>query len=176
MPTLKEWIAIGAFVAFVLIPICWRFWRRWDRPSKAAVSEMLRRIRERDIREAFIREDAKLREQQRLEAERELSMRKAQAPPPMEKTALSSAFGSLSSVDSTGTEVLENNPQPSAESIVAPVENVDELVDSLDIDDILEDVIPEAAPVAVQIHQEPSATDDSWATAEEDDEWSEVDW
>ena len=114
MPTLKEWIAIGAFVAFVLIPICWRFWRRWDRPSKAAVSEMLRRIRERDIREAFIREDAKLREQQRLEAERELSMRKAQAPPPMEKTALSSAFGSLSSVDSTGTEVFENNPQHQA--------------------------------------------------------------
>ena len=176
MPTLKEWIAIGAFVAFVLIPICWRFWRRWDRPSKAAVTEMLRRIRERDIREAFIREDAKLREQQRLEAERELSMRKAQAPPPMEKTALSSAFGSLGSVDSTGTEVLENNPKPSAESIVAPVENVDQLVDSLDIDDILEDVIPEAAPVAVQIHQEPSATDDSWATAEDDDEWSEVDW
>ena len=176
MPSLKEWIAIGVFVAFVLIPICWRFWRRWDRPSKAAVTEMLRRIRERDIREAFIREDAKLREQQRLEAERELSMRKAQAPPPMEKTALSSAFGSLGSVDSTGTEILENNPQPSPENIVSPVENVDELVDSLDIDDILENVIPEAAPVAVQIHQEPSATDDSWATAEEDDEWSEVDW
>ncbi len=176
MPSLKEWIAIGVFVAFVLIPICWRFWRRWDRPSKAAVTEMLRRIRERDIREAFIREDAKLREQQRLEAERELSIRKAQAPPPMEKTALSSAFGSLGSVDSTGTEVLENNPQPSSESIVTPVENVDQLVDSLDIDDILEDVIPEAAPVAVQIHQEPSATDDSWATAEDDDEWSEVDW
>jgi len=176
VPSLKEWIAIGAFVAFVLIPICWRFWRRWDRPSKAAVTEMLRRIRERDIREAFIREDAKLREQQRLEAERELSMRKAQAPPPMEKTTLSLAFGSLGSVDSTGTEVLENNPQPSSASIVAPVENVDQLVDSLDIDDILEDVIPEAAPVAVQIHQEPSATDDSSATAEDDDEWSEVDW
>ena len=59
---------------------------------------------------------------------------------------------------------------------MAPVENVDQLVDSLDIDDILEDVIPEAAPVAVQIHQEPNSTDDSWATAEEDDEWSEVDW
>ena len=59
---------------------------------------------------------------------------------------------------------------------MAPVENVDELVDSLDINDILEDVIPEATPVAVQIHQEPSVTDDSWATAEEDDEWSEVDW
>ena len=56
---------------------------------------MLRRIRERDIREAFIREDAKLREQQRLEAERELSMRKAQAPAPVEKSTLASAFGNL---------------------------------------------------------------------------------
>ena len=112
MPSLKEWIAIGAFVAFVLIPICWRFWRRWDRPSKAAVSEMLRRIRERDVREAFIREDAKLREQQHLEAERELSMRKAQAPAPVEKSTLASAFGNLGAVDSTGTAVLESSPAP----------------------------------------------------------------
>ena len=93
-----------------LIPICWRFWRRWDRPSKAAVSEMLRRIRERDVREAFIREDAKLREQQRLEAERELSMRKAQAPAPVEKSTLASAFGNLGAVDSTGTAILESSP------------------------------------------------------------------
>ncbi len=175
MPTIKEWIAIAALIAFVLIPICWRFWRRWDRPSKAAVSEMLRRIRERDIREAFIREDAKHREQQRLEAERELSLRKAQAPPPMDKTTLVSAFGNLGTVDSTGTEVLENSPQQSTENIVVPVENVDDLVDSLDIEDIAEDVIPEAAPVAVQIHQETNTDEGSWQTTEED-EWSGVDW
>jgi|TARA_B100001540_G_C15669021_1_gene579242 hypothetical protein len=177
VPSLKEWIAIGAFVAFVLIPICWRFWRRWDRPSKAAVSEMLRRIRERDIREAFIREDAKLREQQRLEAERELSMRKAQAPAPVEKSTLASAFGNLGAVDSTGTAVLESSPTPPPQTLVAPVENVDQLVDSLEIDDILEDVIPEAAPVAVQIHQESiTDEDDSWVAQEGDDEWSGVDW
>jgi len=176
VPSLKEWIAIGAFVAFVLIPICWRYWLKWDRPSKAAVKEMLRRIRERDIREAFIREDAKQREQQRLEAERELALRKAQAPPPVQKTELASAFGNLGSIDSTGTEVLENSQPSSMESIVVPVENVDALVDSLDIDDILEDVIPEAAPVAVQIHLETNTDEDSWATDEEGDEWSEVDW
>ena len=53
---------------------------------------------------------------------------------------------------------------------------MDALVDSLDIDDILEDVIPEAAPVAVQIHLETNTDEDSWATDEEGDEWSEVDW
>ena len=57
------------------------------------------------------------------------------------------------------------------------MENVDQLVDSLDIDGILEDVIPEAAPVAVQIHQESiTDEDDSWVTQQEDDEWSGVDW
>ena len=85
MPTIKEWIVIVALVAFVLIPICWKFWLRWDRPSLASILEMKRRIRERDIREAFIKEDAKVREQQRLEAERELALRKAQAPPPVER-------------------------------------------------------------------------------------------
>ena len=136
---------------------------------------MLRRIRERDIREAFIREDAKLREQQRLEAERELALRKAQAPPPMEKVALASAFGNLGAVDSTGTAVLENSPTPRAEDIVTPVENVDALVESLDIDEILDDIFPESTPVAVQIHQETNQHDDSWVTPEED-EWAEVEW
>ena len=77
MPTVKEWIVIVALVALVLIPICWKFWKRWDRPSLASLLEMKRRIRERDIREAFIKEDAKVREQQRIEAERELAIRKA---------------------------------------------------------------------------------------------------
>ena len=92
MLTTKEWIVSGALVAFVLIPICWKFWRKWDRPSLASIFEMKRRIRERDIREAFIEEDAKIREQQRLEAARELAVRKAQAPPPVEKTVLNSAL------------------------------------------------------------------------------------
>ena len=66
MPTIKEWIVIVVVVAFILIPICWKFWKGWDRPSLASLKEMKRRIRERDIREAFIKEDAKLREQERL--------------------------------------------------------------------------------------------------------------
>ncbi len=176
MPSLKDWIAIGVFVAFLLIPICWRFWRRWDRPSKAAMTEMLRRIRERDIRDAFIREDAKLREQQRLEAERELALRKAKAPPPIEKKALASAFGSLGAVDSTGTAVLEHSLQQSTEDLLTPVENVDALVDNLNIDDILDDIIPEEAPVAVQINQQSSKGNQDSRSNREEDEWFEVDW
>ena len=176
MPTIKEWILIVALTAFVLIPICWKFWRGWDRPSRAAVKEMKRRIHERDIREAFIAEDAKQREQQRLEAERELSLRKAQAPPPMKKSALNTAFANIGSLDSTGTEVLDNGPVTSSESIVEPVENVDALVDSLDTVGIAEDVIPESAPVAVQLHGDAEKEEISWDAPEKEDDWSEVEW
>ena len=56
-----------------MIPICWKFWKSWDRPSLSSLLEMKRRIRERDIRDTFIKEDAKIREQQRLEAAREIA-------------------------------------------------------------------------------------------------------
>ena len=176
MPTIKEWIVIVAFVAFVLIPICWKFWKRWDRPSLASILEMKRRIRERDIREAFIKEDAKVREQQRIEAERELSLRKAQAPPPVEKTVLTSAFGTLGVTDSTGTAVLEGAVTESKATIVTPVENVDSLVDQLDIGDIAEDVIPEAAPVAVQLRGETGPDEVKWDAQQEEDDWSDIGW
>ena len=176
MPTIKEWILIVALTAFVLIPICWKFWRGWDRPSRAAVKEMKRRIHERDIREAFIAEDAKQREQQRLEAERELSLRKAQAPQPIKKSALSAAFENIGNIDSTGTEVLDNSPITSSESIVEPVENVDALVDSLDTVGIAEDVIPESAPVAVQLHGDAEKEEVPWGAPEKEDDWSEVEW
>ena len=175
MLTTKEWIVSGALVAFVLIPICWKFWKGWDRPSLASLFEMKRRIRERDIREAFIEEDAKVREQQRLEAARELAVRKAQAPPPVEKTVLNSAFSNLGNTDSTGTAVLaESTPQNTA-NVITPVENVGAHVDSLETDGIAEDVIPEAAPVAVQLHRDAGADEVKWV-AQEDDDWADIEW
>jgi len=137
---------------------------------------MKRRIRERDIREAFIKEDAKIREQQRLEAERELALRKAQAPPPVEKTVLTSAFGNLGMTDSTGTAILDGAVTESKETIFTPVENVDALVDQLDVGDIVEDVIPEAAPVAVQFRAETGADDVKWDAQQEEDDWSDIGW
>ena len=175
MLTTKEWIVSGALVAFVLIPICWKFWKKWDRPSLASIFEMKRRIRERDIREAFIEEDAKVREQQRLEAARELAVRKAQAPPPVEKTVLNSAFSNLGNTDSTGTAVLAESTPQYTEKMVTPVENVGALVDSLETDDIADEAIPEAAPVAVQLHRDAGADEVKWAPGEDDD-WADIEW
>ncbi|HJM68228.1 MAG TPA: hypothetical protein QF716_05065 [Candidatus Thalassarchaeaceae archaeon] len=176
MPTLKEWILIGAFVAFVLIPVCWKFWKGWDRPSLSSLLEMKRRIRERDMRDAFIEEDAKLREQHRLEAERELALRKAQAPPPVEKSILTSAFGNLGATDSTGTAVLEGSaPQQDAIPIM-PVENVGDLVDSLETEGIVENVVPEIAPVAVQLHGDAGADEVKWDPSQDEDDWPDIGW
>jgi hypothetical protein len=176
VPTTKEWIVIVALVSLILIPICWKFWRGWDRPSLASLLEMKRRIRERDIREAFIEEDAKVREEQRLEAARELSLRKAQAPPPVEKAVLSSAFGNLGVTDSTGTAVLEGSAPQVSQSIEPPVEDVGSLVDSLEIEDIAEDVIPEAVPVAVQLRGDAGADEIKWDANQEKDDWSDIEW
>ena len=176
MPTIKEWIAIAAFVAFVLIPICWKFWKKWDRPSLAAIFEMKRRIRERDLRDAFIKEDAKIREQHRLEAARELALRKAQAPPPVEKTVLASAFGNLGATDSTGTAVLEGSVAQDVANPTIPIGNVDDLVDSLDTEDITENVVPEATPVAVQLHGDSGAGEIKWDGIKEGDDWPEIGW
>ncbi|MEE3083654.1 MAG: hypothetical protein VX320_06190 [Candidatus Thermoplasmatota archaeon] len=176
MPPVKTWIAIGALVALILIPICWKFWKGWDRPSRAAKAEMQRRIRERDVRETFLREDAKARELERVEAQRELSRKKAQAPPPVEKGVLNSAFGNLGVTDSTGTVVLDGSTLDSKEKIVTPTENVDKLVNQLDVEGIDDDIIPEAAPVAVQLRAESSSDDIKWDNSQEKDDWSEVEW
>ena len=95
VPSIRSWIAIGAFVALILIPICWKFWKGWDRPSRAAKKEMQRRIQERDIREKFHLEDAKVREQERLEAQRELARKKTKAAAPVEPSILKQAFVNL---------------------------------------------------------------------------------
>ena len=176
MPTLKEWILIVAFVAFVLIPICWKFWIRWDRPSLSSLLEMKRRIRERDLRDAFIEEDAKIREQHRLEAERELALRKAQAPPPVEKRVLASAFGNLGMTDSTGTAVLEGSVAQEDGYVIMPVDNMDDLIDSLETEDIAENVIPVATPVAAQLRGDGGADEIKWDSTDEEDDWPEIGW
>ena len=176
MPTIKEWILIAAFVAFVLIPVCWKFWKGWDRPSFSSLLEMKRRIRERDLRDAFIEEDVKIREQHRLEAERELALRKAQPPPTVNKSVLTSAFGNLGATDSTGTAVLEGSVAQEAANTVMPVDNVDDLVDSLDTEGITENVIPESVPVAVQLRGDAGADEVKWNPSQEGDDWPEIGW
>ena len=137
---------------------------------------MKRRIRERDLRDAFIEEDAKIREQHRLEAERELALRKAQPPPPVEKRVLASVFGNLGTTDSTGTAVLEGSAAQEDEYVIMPVENVDDLVESLDTEDIAENVIPVATPVAAQLRGDAGDDEIKWETTEEGDDWPEIGW
>ena len=192
VPNAKEWIAIGALVAFVLIPICWKFWKGWDRPSRAAKTEIKRRIRERDIRDQFIKEDAKAREQQRLEAQRELSLRKAQAPPPVPVSTLSGAFDSLgespseaSTTDNTGTAVLEESVGTRQDFNVDSDVDLSSLVDRLDTDAIADDaVIPDATPVAVQLRGAMDSTnkgdagvdDIIWGHQDPHDDWPGIGW
>ena len=78
--------------------------------------------------------------------------------------------------DSTGTAVLEGAVTESKDTIVTPVENVDSLVDQLDGGDIAEDVIPEAAPVAVQLRGAAGPDEVKWDTQQEEDDWSDIGW
>ncbi|MDP6906308.1 MAG: hypothetical protein QF440_02705 [Candidatus Thalassarchaeaceae archaeon] len=191
MPTIQTWILIMAFVAFVLIPICWKFWRGWDRPSRAAKAEMARRKEERDIRETFLKEDAKVREEQRLESQRELARQKAQAPPPVSTSLLAKAFGNLeepsmlgNQTDRTGTEVLTESVGIRRESLVE-TGDVSELVNQLDITEIADDIeVPDTSPVAVQLHPSAGkekkdalgAVDVTWSQQDSDDDWNDVGW
>lgn len=95
MPTPRQWLTTVGIIALILIPVAYFFWRRWDRPSKAAVDEMKRRKEEREVREMFIEAEAQAREAERLAAEAAISRAKAQAPPPVAKEVLDTAFGSL---------------------------------------------------------------------------------
>lgn len=173
MPSIREWIAIAAIVAFVLIPVCWKFWKGWDRPSRAAKTEMGRRKRERDMRDAFMLEDAKAREHERLQAERELARRRGQPPPTLEKGVLSSAFGSLDSTestDSTGTEVLEESEEIRRDTPAFSTEDVTSLVDGLDVEDEPDEGHDEG-------HEENSIEEDvEWLTPNPKDDWPGIGW
>ena len=57
-----------------------------------------------------------------------------------------------------------------------PVENVDDLVDSLDTSDIVENVIPETAPVAVQLHGDSGTDEIMWDPTQEGDDWPDIGW
>ncbi len=200
MPSVREWVAISGVIALVLIPICWYFWKKFDLPSPLARLEMSRRRRERDVREAFQREEAKLLEIQRVEAQMELSRKKAQAPAPVEKGELYSAFGNLSGeeqapstiqatgpeTDSTGTEVMDGSTDVRRDdSIEFEASEVSALVDSLD-DSAISDG-GEAQSDAPKIMQFQSSSNDEsdtkaadsvdWSDpSDEPDDWKEVNW
>ena len=49
-------------------------------------------------------------------------------------------------------------------------------MDQLDGGDIVENVIPEAAPVAVQLRGETGPDEVKWDAQQEEDDWSDIGW
>ena len=144
----------GIIVAVVAIPLFYYFWRRWDRPTRAAKEEMERRLRERETREAFQKEEAKAREAERQQALVQLQQRKridAMAPT---KAAMEFALSSLDknplgSVDDEGTSPSDGR---SAEEI-ALLERIPESVQVPDIapDESVADILVDEGPVALKV-------------------------
>jgi hypothetical protein len=200
MPSVREWVVISGVIALVMIPICWYFWKKFDLPSRLARREMSRRRHERDVREAFQLEEAKLLEIQRLEAQMELARKKTQAPAPVEKGELYSAFGSLSgeeqdpstiqaagpATDSTGTEVMDGSADIRRDdSIEFDASEITVLVDSLDDSAISDGGEAQSdAPKMMRFQSAPKDESDKQAAdsvdwsdpSDEPDDWKEVNW
>ena len=64
----RGWIAVGAWLSLILVPVFHYYWKRWDRPSKAAQEEMARRKHELEVKRAFELEDMKLRAEEAAQA------------------------------------------------------------------------------------------------------------
>jgi len=155
--TLKQWIALAAVVTVSLIPIIWYYWRIWDRPSRAAKEEMARRKHETEMREIFMREELKLKAEEAEAAKQVLARKKAQAPKPVSKEALSSAFGDLDAETSdpiAGGAAAggdhDDDVEMTGEFKEIDIPRIKEMLDELPEVDFEEDEVHEG-PIAVQL-------------------------
>ena len=140
------WAVIAALVA---IPLCYYFWRRWDRPSPAAKAEQERRLKERDTREAFQREEAKARENERQQALVQLQERKKISAIAPSSEAVSFA---LSNLDATGTS-NKGVVASRSEEEVALLEQIPETVAVPDIepDESVAEILQDEGPVSLKV-------------------------
>ncbi len=170
------WAVIAALVA---IPLCYYFWRRWDRPSPAAKAEQERRLKERETREAFQREEAKAREHERQQAIVQLQERKKSSTIAPSSEAVSFA---LSNLDATGTSnngVVASVPEiERSEEEVALLEQIPETVAVPDIepDESVRDILEEEGPISLKVgiilpEEVKSKSEPVWLDA--DFEWPE---
>ena len=91
----RGWIAVGGWLSLILVPVFYYYWKRWDRPSKAAQEEMARRKRELEVRRAFELEDMKLRKEEAIQAKLELEQRKRTGSPQVDSEVLQDAWEQL---------------------------------------------------------------------------------
>ncbi len=133
------WAIISALVA---IPLCYHFWRRWDRPTREAKAEQERRLRERETREAFAREEAKVREHERQQAMVELQERKkieAMAP---SSAAMSYALSSLEGSNSPDDGITSEGPLGGVDAVQRSEEEIallEKIPDTVVVPDIESD-------------------------------------
>ena len=176
------WAIIGALVA---IPLCYYFWRRWDRPTREAKAEQERRLHERETREAFAREEVKVREHEHQQAMVQLQERKKIEAMSPSSAAMSYAISSLEGSKPSGGEVTSEGPirgvnevQRSEEEI-ALLEQIPQSVEVPDIEadesvsDILEDEGPALLKVSISLPEEvkPKATSEELVDYIEWPEW-----
>ena len=171
------WAVIAALVA---IPLCYYFWRRWDRPSPAAKAEQERRLKERETREAFQREEDKAREQERQQALVQLQERKKISAIAPSSEAVSFA---LSNLDATGTSnngVAASVPEiERSEEEVALLEQIPETVavPNIEPDESVRDILEDEGPISLKVgiilpeEVKPKATPEEIADYIEWPEW-----
>ncbi|HJM66640.1 MAG TPA: hypothetical protein QF555_03760 [Candidatus Thalassarchaeaceae archaeon] len=169
----RGWVAVGAWVSLILVPIFHYYWRRWDRPSKAAQEEMDRRKQELEVRRAFEIEDMKLRAEEAKQAKMELEQRKRVVPVSIDSEVLDDAFGQLG---------MESNSEPIIqEPLDVDIPRIQEMLESLpDVEE--EFVTPDSGPIHVelpkttQIDEEPESSENEVEPAPNLESWDETDW
>ncbi len=147
----------GIVASLVAIPLCYYFWKKWDRPTRAARAEQERRLEERATREAFLKEEAKAREHERQQALVQLEERKkvdAMAP---SKAAMDFALSSLdkspNGVASISNSTSERPSSERSEEEIALLEQIPETVSVPDIqpDESVHEILEDSGPVPLKV-------------------------
>ena len=134
MAEMRVIVGWGVIIGLLSLPFLYSFWKSWDRPSRAALEEQERRVEERDIRDAFIREEAKQREQEHLTALAAVRERRSFAYDSPTKEGIKDVFSVLA-----GEKVRKTEHELTIEQI-AELETIPE---SVSVPDIAADESPE---------------------------------
>tara|TARA_Y100001968_G_C19435164_1_gene759227 strand:+ start:252 stop:776 length:525 start_codon:yes stop_codon:yes gene_type:complete len=169
----RGWVAVGAWLSLILVPVFHYYWKRWDRPSKAAQEEMARRKHELEVKRAFELEDMKLRAEEAAQAKMELAQRKRTAPPPVDSEVLQDAWSQL------GVQPMEEKEVTEPDEVDIP--KIKEMLETLpEVEE--EFVTPDSGPVLVElpkntpIDEKPEQIEDEVEPAPDLDSWDETNW
>jgi hypothetical protein len=169
----RGWVAVGAWVSLILAPVFHYYWRRWDRPSKAAQQEMERRKHELEVRRAFEIEDLKLRAEEAAQAKMQIEQRKRTTNHSVDTQMLENAWNQL------GVDLKQDISVKEPENVDIP--KIKEMLESLpEVDE--EFVIPDSGPVMLElpkiqpIDEEPESIEEEVEPAPNLDSWGETNW